>query len=261
MSSDDSIPKEAISKLLQQYEDAMDDDNVAAAESSLHEILAVATSFCDQNPSREFDLQLTAHHCEENADWGGAESAYQQILSLPDLDPYTESKAHSDLAGLYRLLSRDADAMHHMALATAAARRTDISLFLAMMLQGEARCLLWCGRIDGTRAAISEALALLGDAKQYGQLRGSFLTLRAECSIRSDQIADAETDLEQAFGVLQPMAGMGMAAGVHGDLARWWSVAARLRAARGDCDGAVDAWHEAVSMSKHVASIPHVESV
>lgn len=51
-----------------------------------------------------------------------------------------------------------------------------------------------------------------------------------------------------------------IAAGIHSDLAKWWSITAKLRGASDDRDGAVAAWREAVSIGKHV-SLPHAESV
>ena len=261
MSSDNSTPDDVFSKLLQQHQDAVDDGNSVDAEASVHEIMAAAEAWCDQNPSPDFDLTMAASQCEENADWVGAESAYQQILSLPNLQPPAASKAHMDLAALYRLLHRDSDALRHARLATVAARHVDSSMFLAMVLRVEAHCLIRCDRIDAARAVVAEALSVIADDKMYDQIRGSILTLRAECAVRSGQASDAETDLEEAFGFLQPMAGMDMAGGIHRDLARLWSVTARLRTLRDDCDGAVNAWQEAVTVSKHVVSLPHVESV
>jgi hypothetical protein len=51
---------------------------------------------------------------------------------------------------------------------------------------------------------------------------------------------------------------MAIAAGVHGTLVRWWAVTARLRAAQGDANGAVEGWQEAVARSRHVAALPQV---
>lgn len=56
------------------------------------------------------------------------------------------------------------------------------------------------------------------------------------------------------------MAGIRFAAGILSDLARWRSVTARLRGARKDFDGTVKAWEQAVTISKHVVSLPQVET-
>ncbi len=261
MSTDESKPFDAFSKLMHQYRDAVNDDELGDAEATVHEIFAAAAEWCDQNPSPDFDLTLAAGRFEENADWVGAESAYRQIHLLPSLEPHTASKAYSDLASLYRLVNRHSDALRHARLATAAARPVAPSTFLVMMLRIEARCLIGYDHIDLARAVLDEALSIIGDDKAYDQMRASNLTLLAECDVHRGRHADAERILEEAFYLLQPLSRMKIAAGIHSDLSRWWSAAAKLRAARNDRDGAVTAWQEAVRLAKHVASLPHAESV
>lgn len=261
MSSDDATPKEPFGKLMQQYQRAVENQDFEDVNSAVHDIFALAEEWCDENPSPDFDLTIAAAESEERADWGAAESAYNQILSLSHLEPATEYKAHSDLASLCRLLGRNSDALDHARCATAAARRADLSVLLAMALQGEARCLIRCGKVAEADNVIAEAISAIDDDKLYDQMRASMLTLRAECAIRKDAIADAERDLEEAFNLLEPMAGMDIAAGIHSDLSRWWSVTARLRAKRDDCDGSITAWQKAVVTSKHVASLAHADNV
>jgi hypothetical protein len=147
------------------------------------------------------------------------------------------------------------------AVPTAAARRADLSILLAMALQGETQCLIRCGAIADAVNIIAEALSAIDDDTIYIQMRASLLTLRAECAIRNDAIAQAEGDLDEAFSLLEPMAGMDIAAGIHGDLSHCWSVMAELRAKHNDQVGAINAWQTAVVTAKHVASLPHAENV
>lgn len=99
------------------------------------------------------------------------------------------------------------------------------------------------------------------EERDFDLMRAQFLTLRAECAVRSGSLAEADPDLEQAYRLLEPMAEMEIAAGVHGNLACWWSVRAGLCAERGDRDGAVSAWRKAVEKAKHVDSLPQIDNV
>jgi len=261
VSTDATTPDDDFKDLLEEYQEAVDSGDVAKVEHVVHDFFALAENWCNENPSPELELTILASNCENNADWSSAESAYRQVLALPALEPIQQSKARSDLAALYRLLSRDADALTEAHRATAAARHADIPVWLAMTLRHEARCLIQCGQFDQARSVIDEALAVVDADEAYNQIRASILTLRAECAIHAGQLADAKGDLEQSFPLLQPLSAMEFAAGIHRDLARWWSAAAILRAAREDAEGAVDAWRKAVSVARHVATLPQTENV
>ena len=261
MASEEPTPDESFGKLLQQYQRAVDAQDFEDATGAVRDIFALAEEWCDENPSPDFDLTMAAAEREEHADWGGAESTYNQILSLPDVEPLVEYKARSSLVSLCRLLRRESDALDHARHATAAARRADVSIVLSMALRNESQCLIRCGHITEACNVIADAISVIDDEKMYNHMNGSILTLRAECAIRNGALTDAERDLEQASTYLEPLAEMEIAAGVHSDLARRWSITARLYAERGDRDKAIAAWQEAVSISKHVASLPHAESV
>jgi hypothetical protein len=165
------------------------------------------------------------------------------------------------LAALYRLLNRDAEALRETHEATVAARKADIPILLAMSLASEASALIRCEQSIEAGALIAEGFSIISADKAFKQIRARFLTLRAECAIQSSQLADAESELSETFGVLQPLSAMDFAAGVHTDLARWWRVTAILRNACDDMQGAVAAWREGVSAAKHVATLPQCQDV
>lgn len=252
-------PEQAFEEIAERYLDALDSQRFADAEDAVLDVFALAEEHCEQNPSPALALTVRATHAEEVADWDAAESAYRKILALPGIDPVIEYKAHADLYGLYRILNRDGDAFHHARLATNAARRADSRVVLTMALRGEARCLLWRNEATDADPVIAEALSLLDDDRMYKKMRAGVLVVRAESAITKGNLSDAADDLDTASDLLNPLAGLSIAAGVHADLAHWWAVTARLRTELGDDEGAVAAWHEAVSKSKHVASLPHAE--
>ncbi len=265
MSSDERLWDEYLGELFERYRRAVISGASADARDAILETFSIALTSFEENPTRDLSLTIAAGECEENAAWDAAESTYFEILSLPDIEPSTEYMARGKLACLYRLLHRDSDALDQTRLATAAARRADIPIVLSMALRGEARCLIRCGQIDDARQALAEALSLFDNGKMcfddmHGQSRAAILTLRAECALHDGAIRDAEGDLEQAFDLLRPLAGIEIAAGVHSDLANWWSITAKLRSASDHGDGAIAAWREALRISKHVASLPQVET-
>ena len=258
MTPDETPLDESAGPLFEKYHRAVDERDFDSATEAVEDIFAMAMKWCEENPSPELDLTNAAGEFEECGDWRSAESMYKRILSLPDTGPLTEYKAHADLAGLYRLLHRDADALDHARKATAAARRDDVPMVTLMALRNEARCLIGCGLISEAHELVSEAIPIIDDDEMYSQMRASFLTLRAECMLQNASMTEAQSDLEETYRLLEPLAEMGIAGGVHGDLSRWWSVTARLRAA---------AWRQGTvrfppggrpwRLSKHVASLPH----
>ena len=119
------------SELHQQIQDAIGSGDHEQAEGSIDELFELAVESCINDPTPDFVLTVTAGECEENSDWSGAESAYMQILDLPDVEPHTRYKAHLDLASLCQLLNRE-DALEHASLAVAAAREGDFAVLLAI---------------------------------------------------------------------------------------------------------------------------------
>ncbi len=257
----DSTPDNLFSRLLKKFHHDVDRGRTEDVEATVSKVFQHAEDWCDENPSPDFDLTIAAGECEEVADWNGAELAYRQILALLGLEASVESKALSDLASLYRLTNRESDALHHSRLATAAARRWDASVWLAMMLQSEARQLLRSGQIVEARQSVSEALSVIDNDKMYDHMRASLITLRAQCEVESDELEEADDDLAKAYTLMQPMADFDIAAGVQSDLAKWWTAHARLCRASNDHEKAIDAWQNAVAIGKQVASTPHAENV
>ena len=261
MSSEEADSVQFIGQLFDRYQRAVEEGNTEDATEALGEILALAQQWCEEHPSPDMILNVAAGESEERADWAAAESAYQQILSLPDLEPAIEYRAHGNLASLYRLLGRESDALDHARRATVATRRSELEMLLCMALQGEAGCLIESGQVAEACEVIQEATSWLEDDSTYDQIRANTLTLRAKCAIHTNSLDEAKRDLQQAYRLLEPLAEFEFAAGARADLAHWWSVTARLRTATNDLEEAVDAWQKAVTLSRNVAAQPHADSV
>jgi tetratricopeptide (TPR) repeat protein len=188
------------------------------------------------------------------------------MLALPGSDACREYRAHENLCGLFRALGRDDDAWEHARLAASAARRTGVPLFEVMALRAQARCSLRRGQPDDVARAVNEAFSTLNEAsstlgEDFVIERAWLLILRAECAVRQGRLTEAGVDLERTFALLEPLAPMIIAAGVHHALAHAWSVTGDLRSAQQDWDGAIAAWNEAVAKARHVASLPHAHDV
>lgn len=248
-----------LERLLGAYTDALEAGRMEDAEAAVMEFLALAAQIPDE-PTPESVLLDEAGRCEANADWAGAEAAYRWMLerARENANDTTQFRAHSQLAMLHGLLGRHEAALEEARAAVAAARRADLSPLLFMALDDQALYALRTDRLPEALGAVFEALERMEDGTLYDLPRGSALALRGACRAALGEWPAAERDLEVSWARSQPRAAMAMAAGVHGILARWWAVTARLRGAQGDAKGAAEGWQEAVARSRHVAALPQV---
>ena len=259
-----NLPSDAhLLELLQRSRDAVEAGLSIDVEETIGEIFAMVHDKMALDASPDWQLAVEANECELCGNWTGAEIAYQRILDLAGSQPHSQYSAHRSLAKLNMLLNREAIAVDHCQMATAAARREDLTILLLMALRQEAGCLIHCDRLDEAKKVVAEAFAILkqDEDQKYTQLRGSNLVLRAVCSTSDGKYSDAQADLDSAYDLFEPMARVKIAAGIQEDLARWWVATGRLRTARRDFVGAVQAWQEAVALSKHVNSLPQCADV
>lgn len=264
MDHDDNNPHSNphLLELLQRGRIAIEAGLSIDAEETAEEIFDIIGERGQRNPPPDWELTVLASECESRGDWQGAERAYQKILELAQED-HALYKAHQNLAALYLLVKRDAMAIDHRRLATAAARRSELSILLLMALREESWSRLHCGQVEEAKILVSEAFAVLDQNpdKNYGRSLISSLILRAACEVADHQFSDAQADLDSAQELLQPMAQVKIAAGIQAESSRWWATLGRLRIARHEFAEAVQAWQEAVALSKHVHSLPQCSDV
>lgn len=248
-----------LERLMGAYKDALEAGRMEDAEAAVMEFLALAAQAPDE-PTPESLLLDEAKRCEATADWAGAEAAYRRMLARAQSEnhDHTQFRAHDQLAMLNGLLGRHGAALEEARAAVAAARRADLPTLLFMALDTQAFCALRTDGVPEALGAVSEALERMEDGGLYDLARGRALALRGACRAALGEWPAAERDLEASWRALQPQAAMAFAAGVHGTLVRWWAVTARLRAAQGDANSAVEGWREAVARSRHLAALPQV---
>jgi tetratricopeptide (TPR) repeat protein len=257
---DDFAPEDAFVQLLQAHEEAVRAGRMSEANDIAGNFMALVAQRAMEEPSPELLLQMEAQRCEEAADWPGAEVAYRRVLdrAVATGEVANQYKSFSDLSNLYELVGNETAALELARSATEAARRTDISILLAMALEQQAGCALRLDLVSEALTALDEALRSMGRERMYDVERGRCLVLRAECRLRSGDTHSANRDLEAARQDLEAESAMKLAAGVHSALARWWSVKARLLAGQGDWSEAAQAWTKAVAGRRHVAELPQV---
>lgn len=256
----DHPPDAIFMRLLQRYKDCVQAGRSGEADAITCDIMALAGQQALANPSPELLLQMEAQRCEAAANWKGAEVTYRKVLDRPATtgDGARQYKAFSDLSRLYHLVGNEAAALEQACSATAAARRADMPILLAMALEQQAECALRLEIVSEALTALDEALRSVGSERMYDLQRARCLVIRAECSLRSGDALGADRDLEAARQHLEVQSAMQFAAGVHSAVARWWSVKARLQAETGDWTEAAQAWTKAVTGRRHVAELPQV---
>jgi hypothetical protein len=255
--SDDGLD-DAFEQLLNEYQRAVENDQLSEAEAIAMQAILWASENADALDDQERDrLQIAASY-EESRDWRGLEEHYRRSIDRAADQPLELWKAHSDLSRLFHLIGHREAELEHERLAVQAARRfetTDTVLIIA--LQGLTAAALSCGLVSEARSAVEEALGVLPREKMYDLILAQCLVLRAACACDDGDVDAAECDLNEAERRLERQTEMDFAAGVHACVARWWSVRAKICAQRGHAAKSTSAWRRAVASRRHVAGLPH----
>jgi hypothetical protein len=245
--------------LFQAYEDAVNQGDVAAVEAATLQVWQHLAEVKDDEPSPWRQAMGEAHRCETAFEWPGAIEAYKNAISTSPDQPMLQSKAHSQLAALYGLLDQNVLASEAARAATEAARREGISSLISFALQGEAKLLLQAKNFPAAWEKMEEAWQVIGAGPMHDLERAYCLTLRGHYFVAVGEPDSADAPLNAAWKLLEPWAEMFYAGGWQGGLANWWTATARLRALRGDKDGAVVAWQEAIERRRVVSFLPQLE--
>ncbi|MCL4178404.1 MAG: hypothetical protein KJ072_11770 [Verrucomicrobia bacterium] len=231
------------------------DDSEAFSKSL--EALALAAEELERNPTRDMQLMKEAADREARADWDGAERIRQEILALRETEENEGclAKAHLDLSELFQLRGR-LDAAWESALeASAAARQFGSSMFTALMLDNEAKCALRRGDVCGATRAMDEAFAGLESSPLTRGMRARLWASRARCQSAKQNWQDAEAALDHTRRLMDEERSPTCCPGPMATEAAYSEVQAVILAARGDANGAVKAWQEAVANRRALAEV------
>ena len=252
-------PDREFVELMKRHQEAIQEGRMDEADALTQDLFAIAASKVNENPRPEWAFEEEARNYEAAGDWQAAEAAYRKALELADKadEAAWQCKAHSNLKWLLRLVGHRESALKHARLATELARRTEMSILLAMTLESEASFALDCSLLSEAFGAIQEAIQIVErDVPDDAVLYGRCLVVRAECLRQSGEFDRAGADLESALKKFKPLEAMEFAAGVHGGIAEWWTLKARLLTSLNQGSDILNAWSRAVASSRHTASLP-----
>lgn len=242
-----------------EYADAdnrKDIQGMANATAKLWEHLAEVRQ---NGPSPWLEAMERAHEFEAVFDWEAAEAAYRFAIHVSAENPGLQSGSYGYLSGFHFLLGNDKAALEAAETATQIARTTDISSLLSSMLQAQARVHLRLDNIEAARAALNEALEVMGRGGLCSVSRAKALILRTECQLREGDLSKAEEDLEAAWKLAQPFLEAHFAAGWQSSLASWWEATARVRARQNKTGDVAAAWKESIARRRIVTEAPQLE--
>jgi len=248
--------QQQLESIFKTFQAAIAGRHVDDAEVAVQEIMELAMKECEENPSPELLVEIAAHNCELHRDWIGAEAKHRELLATAG-DGVGKRRRHNALCHFLRLMGRFDEARAHSQLAVQFARESDvIPHLLAMDLRQLGDCFYDCGDIPAAKSAIDEALSLIAEDAMCILTFTDLLIMRARVEIHVGKIQAVQSDLEQAWTILEPMEPMHFAAGVQRDLSQWWSVTATLHGHQDDKEGAIAAWREAVNRARLVDAAP-----
>lgn len=187
--------------------------------------------------------------------WDAAEKRLLAWTAQEDLSISERCQVLMYLRDLSGVLGRNAEALAAARGATAAARRIDSEMLLAMQLRDEASCERAVQHCDDALARVEEALAQLPAEPMYDLVRSQLHLERAACYCVQQRFEHAEECLARTEVV----------AVLSVDLPGWWAAAsqyqrlrAEIHAGRGQREEAAAAWRAAVELQRRLADISYL---
>ena len=193
---------------------AIDEGRISEHDEIFMDFVEAAERQQRENPDPEVLLYLEANRCEEEADWDGALTIYQQLLESAVESGHCQYRRLSHLCSFHHLLEDHVKALEFARAATNAARGYDVPLALSMAFEAQGACALLANLVTEATEVAEAALLLLDSRKIHDLQRGKCLVLRARCRMAAGDRRVAENDLEAAWPYLEPLSGSQFAAGV-----------------------------------------------
>jgi tetratricopeptide (TPR) repeat protein len=231
---------------LEEWESAKREGRHEDAEAAVLKLMAFAAEHAGdfKNPVDPYYEQADA--CEEVGDWAGAEAAYRQAIEVAD-SPAMAFHSRDKIVNLFLLLNRNADALVEARSNVSDAHLSGISMIDYMAQYTIAVCAMLAKEPEESVRAADEALAALPDDLPVELQKARALTVRARSRVDLGDLDGADADLHAAWEMMEPeispeaFTDQQTAGGKEAWLAAWWSGQARLRAARDDREGVLQA--------------------
>jgi tetratricopeptide (TPR) repeat protein len=260
--SEDTAPGllDRFKQLLEEFaESKMAGDEPAAMTKAL-EAFSLASEETARNPTPELLMMEEADDRECHGDWAAAERARREVLRLSETEGNLGiiAKAHHDLSQFFQLRGRLDEAWTSALDATAAARRFELDMALAMMLENEAWCALIRGQADRALQAVEEGLNQLEATPMTRTSHARLRVLEARCLAARQDWSAAEVVLAKAREWMDADGLSSVCPGPIATKAACWEVEAALCTGRNDPEGAVEAWRKAVEMRRSRTGFAHL---
>jgi tetratricopeptide (TPR) repeat protein len=204
----------------------------------------------------------SAHRCEENFDWEGAEECYLNAIRVCD-HLTLQSNTYDTLAALYSFIGRQSEALEAAHKATKIGEKSNICVVALMALVAEGYLNLKSGNNAVAEQIVEEALKKLECDRSIDEeaplFRARIMLLRARCAIEKGNWSSGQADLKSVWSQIEPWQCYTMAGGFQDCIAKWWEANAELCQRYLDTKGAVSARREVVIRTRKIARLGSIE--
>ena len=214
----------------------------------------------NEEPSQEMIWKQMADECEEHGNWAGAEEALRNALNLEREGKVRELpvKTHLDLATLYEMLGRDAEALAEIDAAVELSHESEIMAIRTMALEAKAKMLLAANNPAGAKEIALDALGPIPDDKLHALIKARMLVLLARCDTFLGNIEAAERDVNRAIELVRPYGENQFLGGLQGFFAQSAAATAAILASRGKLTEAANSFGETIERARTIAGQPHL---
>lgn len=215
------------------------------------------------NPTPSVFWMTKAGECEDVSDWAAAEDARKKALefAMEHENPSYPVKPHIDLAGLYRILGRNEEALAHLESALELARKSRMSPLLVLALEARLKCDCDNDTLKQIRDTAMDCFGTVGEGRIFHHTKARLLLVQAECSLKLDETDLAWEHLTKVQAFTSDWGENEFMGGHQACRARAAKLRARLHAARAEWEQAILAQSEAVAREKSLDSQEHLRGL
>ena len=215
------------------------------------------------NPSPSVFWMTKAAECEDMGHWAAAEDARKKALELgkEHEHPGYPIKPHLDLAGLFKILGRNEEALQHIEAALELATKSKMTPLLVRALEARLNCDCDNNTVRQIRDTAMEHLRTTGEARFYHHTKARLHLVQAECCLLLGETDLVWENLTRAQTFTADWGENEFMAGHQACRARAAKLKARFHAASADWEQAILAHSEAVAREKSLNSQDHVRGL
>jgi len=258
---DDSFSAEAL-RALESLTQESTLQNVEQFEAVALTMMQEGIKYAERHPSPDQAVEDTLGGLYAAHDWPAALATVRQLAqSAADRGDFPRTYLWQQRASALLHVLGEPDAARAAArAATDAARRTEgIKPIIQSALENEALHALETNDATAAAGLIEEALIQIGTEAFERLTRARTLVVRARSRIALGDLTGAETDLQEAWPMVERMGDSFILAGGLASLARWYETQARLHRARGELSLAIANQNLGITRRRTVLEAPQIE--